>query len=413
MSEGRKHDRDSKRWLARGLPFHAALVAAGLLTGACAGPDAGPTRPNAVHFEGATIVTGDGSVIENGVFIVEDGRITDVGTVGQLAMPAGATHVDLTGRTVIPALVNTHVHLGVSHEELMEQLQQYAYYGVGTVQSMGLDSGAMVMDMRGESVPGGARYLTAGRGITAPEPGRSEVPHWITTEEEARAAVDELSGQGIELVKIWVDDRNGEFDKLTPELYGAVIDEAHANGQMVAAHIFSLEDAKGLLSAGVDAFAHSVRDIDIDEEGLTLFREHPNVVLIPNLPGADGDAFAVQARNLALLNGEGTRIAMGTDGGSPPAAHQEMADMVTAGMTPAEVLVASTSTGAAFLGLDDVGTIAAGNVADFVVLEANPVDDIANTQRIVSVYLRGAEVDRPAIEARMAAAAAAAPAGAP
>ena len=328
-------------------------------------------------------------------------------------MPPGATHVDLTGRTVIPALVNTHVHLGVSHAELTEQLQQYAYYGVGTVQSMGLDSGAMVMEMRGESVPGGARYLTAGRGITAPEPGRSEVPHWITTEEEARAAVEELSGQGIELVKIWVDDRNGEFDKLTPELYGAVIDEAHANGQLVAAHIFSLEDAKGLLRAGVDAFAHSVRDIDIDEEGLALFREHPNVVLIPNLPGSDGDAYPVQARNLALLNGAGTRIAMGTDGGSPPAAHQEMADMVMAGMSPAEVLVASTSTGAAFLGLDDVGTIAVGNVADFVVLEANPVDDIANTQRIVSVYLRGVEVDRPAIEARMNAAAAAAPAGAP
>jgi imidazolonepropionase-like amidohydrolase len=147
-----------------------------------------------------------------------------------------------------------------------------------------------------------------------------------------------------------------------------------------------------------------VRDVDIDEEGLALFREHPNVVLIPNLPGADGDAFAVQARNLALLNGAGTRIAMGTDGGSPPAAHQEMADMVTAGMSSAEVLVASTSAGAAFLGLDDVGTIAPGMVADFVVLRANPVDDIGNTTQIESVYLRGAAVDRAAIEARMAAA---------
>jgi imidazolonepropionase-like amidohydrolase len=375
------------------------------LLASCAGEDPAPPRPNATHFEGARIVVGDGSTIESGAFIVEDGRITDVGAVGELAMPPGATHVDLTGRTVIPALVNTHVHLGVTHEELTEQLQQFAYYGVGTVQSMGLDTGAMVMEMRGESVPGGARYLTAGRGITAPEPGRSEAPHWVTTPDEARAAVAETAGQGVELVKIWVDDRNGEFDKLTPELYGAVIDEAHANGQVVAAHIFSLEDAKGLLRAGVDAFAHSVRDIDIDDEGVALFREHPNVVLIPNLPGADGDAFAVQARNLALLNGAGTRIAMGTDGGSPPAAHQEMADMVTAGMSPAEVLVASTSTGAAFLGLDDVGTIAVGNVADFVVLEANPLDDIANTTRIAAVYLRGAEVDRAAIGARIDAAA--------
>jgi imidazolonepropionase-like amidohydrolase len=398
-------------------PLHVILASLGLcLLAACAGPDAGPSRPNATHFEGATIVVGDGSTIENGVFIVEDGRFTEVGAVGEVPMPPGATHVDLTGRTVIPALVNTHVHLGVAHQELTDQLQQYAYYGVGTVQSMGLDTGAMVMEMRGESVPGGARYLNAGRGITAPEPGRTEAPHWVTSDEEARAAVRELAGQSVELVKIWVDDRNGEYDKLAPELYGAVIDEAHANGQIVAAHIFALEDAKGLLRAGVDAFAHSVRDIDIDEEGLALFRENPNVVLIPNLPASDGEAFAVQARNLTLLNGAGTRIAMGTDGGSPPAAHQEMADMVTAGMSPAEVIVAATSTGAAFLGLDDVGTIGAGNVADFVVLEASPLDDIVNTTRIVSVYLRGAEVDRAAIEARMAAAEAAeaaAPAGAP
>ncbi len=376
-----------------------ALIA--LLTSACAGPDAGPPRPNATLYEGATLIVGDGSeLIVGGAFIVEEGRFTEVGVAGEVLLPPEATRVDLTGRTVIPALINTHVHLGVGRDELTSQLEEYAYYGVGTVQSMGLDSGTVVFEMQGESVPGGARYLTAGRGITAPEPGRSEAPHWVTTEEEARASVQELAGQGVELVKIWVDDRNGEYEKLSPELYGAVIDEAHQGGQIVAAHIFSLEDAKALLNAGIDAFAHSVRDIDIDDEGLALFRAHPNVFLIPNLPGADGEAFAVQARNLALLNDGGTRIAMGTDGGSPPAAHQEMADMVAAGMTPAQVLVAATKTSAELLGIFDLGTLEVGRIADFVVLDASPLDDIANTTRINAVYLRGTAVDRAAIEAR-------------
>ena len=217
---------------------------------------------------------------------------------------------------------------------------------MGTVQSLGLDSSGVTLQMRGESVPGGARYLTSNRGITAPEPGRSEVPHWITTPEEARTAVSDLSGQAIGFVKIWVDDRNGQYDKLTAELYAPVIEAAHANGQKVAAHIFALDDAKGLLRAGVDAFAHSVRDVEIDAEGLDLFRANPEFVLIPNLPGSGSGGFEVQASNLAALNELGTLIAMGTDGGSPPAAHQEMADMVTAGMTPVEVLVSATRNGA-------------------------------------------------------------------
>jgi imidazolonepropionase-like amidohydrolase len=305
-----------------------------------------------------------------------------------------------------------------------------AYYGAGMVVSLGQDSADVPFIMRDEVVPDGARFRTAGPGIVGPEPGRSEVPSWVTTEAEARTAVQELAAQQVDFVKIWVDDRNGQYERLSPALYGAVIDEAHNHGLRVTAHIFRLEDAKGLLRAGIDAFAHGIRDQDIDDELVALWKERPGVVLVPNLPGpgvvedlgwlsgtvpadelrdmqerstdrpAAQESFGIQARNLARLNREGVTIAFGTDGSNPWAVHQEMEDMVRSGMTPAEVLVAATSSSAELMALDDVGSVATGKSADFIVLDANPTVDITNTRRISAVYLRGARVDRDALGAR-------------
>ena len=394
-------------------------------------PDETPVVTGVTVFEGARLIVGDGSApIENATLIVDDTRFVQVGRTGDVEVPAGAARVNLTGRTVIPAIIDTHTHLSRTRAELVEDLQRKAYYGVGVAMSLGQDSGDLAFQVREETIPDAARYRTAGQGITMPEPGRSDIPYWITSEEEARTAVRELAALNVDLVKIWVDDRNGQYEKLTPELYGAVIDEAHQHGLRVTAHIFALEDAKGLLRAGIDAFAHGIRDRDIDDELVALFQERPDVVLVPNLPNRgvaedlgwlgetipaeelqglqDGytdrpdaqEQFGIQARNLARLNAEGVRIAFGTDGNAGWSPHLEMADMVASGMTPHEVIVAATRNSADLLELADVGTVEAGKSADFVVLEANPLDDIANTRQIEAVYLRGTEVDRAALSAR-------------
>ena len=377
----------------------------------------------AVLFEGARLITGDGSApIENAVFTVDQGRFAAVGSAGEVSIPEGATRVDLTGMTVIPAIVDAHTHMNTTREALIEDLRQRAYFGIGAAVSMGSDGLDAPLDLRGEEIPGAARFRSAGLGITRPEPGRRMV-HWVDTEAEARQAVRDEAARNVDLIKVWVDDRDGQFEQMTPALYGAVIDEAHQHGLRVAAHIFDLEDAKGLLRAGVDVFAHGVRDRDVDDEFVELVGEHPNVVLIPNLPnrgvstdlgwlagvlpddelealqagGADAqaqEAFGIQARNLARLSDAGMTVAFGTDGNTPWAPHVEMEDMVAAGMTPAQVLVAATRNAAEVLGLTDMGVIEPGKSADFVVLEADPLVDITNTRRIVSVYLRGEEVER-------------------
>ena len=195
-------------------------------------------------------------------------------------------------------------------------------------------------------------------------------------------------------------------------------------GLRVTAHIFDLEDGKGLIRAGVDAFAHGVRDRPIDDEFLALWKQHPNLVLGPNLPdrgvkvdlswmkagvSAGGirqaregqrrqrhpEAFhGIQARNLAVMNKAGARIVLGTDGNRAWGPHEEMEDMVLAGMTPMQVIVAATRNGAEFLRIADAGTLEAGKSADFIVLDANPLDDITNTRKISSVVLRGVTLDR-------------------
>jgi imidazolonepropionase-like amidohydrolase len=388
--------------------------------------DLAPQAQDAVTaLEGVRVIVGDGRApIENATIVVSSGRIAQVGPSASVRVPAGAVRVNLAGKTVMPTIVDTHVHLSTAREALLTDLRRRAQFGVGAAMSLGLDPPGDAFKVRAEAPAGVARYFTAGRGITLPEPGRSDVPYWVTTEAEARQAVRDQAALQVDFIKIWVDDREGKYKKMPPAIYAAVIDEAHKAKLRVAAHIYNLADAKGLLQAGIDAFAHGIRDVDVDDELVALIRARKQVVLIPNLPdrgvaadyswlkGAIPDdelskiqaastdrpqvqaVWGIQARNLKRLSDAGVTIALGTDGNTAWAPHVEMADMVAAGMTPMQVIVAATRNGAEFLRMDDSGMIATGKRADLLVLDGNPVDDITNTRKISAVYLQGVKVDR-------------------
>jgi imidazolonepropionase-like amidohydrolase len=425
------------------LTHSAALVAASLA--AVAIPSA--QMPGGVTaFTGARVVDGtDRPPIDNATIVVRGGRIVAVGPAARVTVPAGAERVSLAGKTVIPGLVNAHGHVGntaglepapYSAETVQRDLRTYAAYGVTTVYSLGDDKAAGIAARDAQKTPAldRARLFVAGP-VLAPK-----------TVEDARKLVDEDAAMKVDIVKIRVDDNLGTTAKMAPDIYRAVIDQAHKKGLRVAVHLFYLDDAKAVLDAGADFIAHSVRDTAVDEAFAamlkrrdvcycpTLMREvstfvyestpawfsdplflkhvDPKTVETLKQPARQEQmrssksaqrykaGLDIASRNLKKLSDSGVTIAMGTDTG-PPARFQgyfelmELELMAKAGLTPRQVLASATRDAARCMKLDaEVGTLEANKWADFVVLDADPLADIANVKKISAVYVAGNAVAR-------------------
>ena len=468
-------------------PSNFVKTAAILLTCALAACSTVETQGTQVTvFEGARLITGEGNApIENSAFIVENTRFTRVGRRGELPAPAGAVHVDLSGKTVMPAKVDLHGHIGYQHvydgtmskayftrENLIDHLERLAYHGISAVVSIAdlvdrsdlhggrTNWGDVPLRVRNEIIPGAALFKTAGPGIAWPDsgaqghPSRADVPYPVTTVEEARAATLDYIKMKPEFIKIWVDDRNGTRKRLTPPLYRVILEEAKKANIPVAAHNITLADAKELMRLGVEGWLHPpVRGgEEPDEEFLAMIRDRKARNDRPNMWFNDSGGVAVggrdawndpllketisaaqiqehygeflknltpeaveRARQNARKSGviarkliaAGMKLVLGSDTGQtrffigwyPQLLFESWVAM---GFTPMEAIVFATRDGAEIAKVN-TGLIATGRNADFVVLDANPLDDIANSRRINKVFLRGQEVDRARLRAKWAA----------
>jgi imidazolonepropionase-like amidohydrolase len=418
----------------RKLALYITILLPPLLTAhlACAEP-----APDGIAWCGVRIIDGTGRpAIEKGTLVARNGQIEAVGR--NVKPPKGLQCMDGSGKTIIPGLISAHSHVNDA-----SQLGIYLRDGITTVLSLGGAKEFSLRDQAANAAQGTVPHLY----VAGPIQDSTAIPGAVAvhTPDEARKNVDELVQHRPDIVKLRVDDFLGTRPKMSPEVYSAIIDEAHKAGYRVAAHVVLLDDAKGVLRAGVDYIAHSVRDHQVDDEFISLMKKR-SVFYCPTLtrevavftyserPKFFDDPFFLQEadpaeiakledpkhqeavrndasaqwykehlpiamRNLKKISDAGVEIVMGTDTGGGPGRfqgyfeHLELEYETKAGLTPMQALISASRAPAKLLHISDhAGTLERGKRADFVVLNANPLDDIRNTRKIDSVWIGGVRV---------------------
>ncbi|UYL07361.1 amidohydrolase family protein [Bdellovibrio sp. SKB1291214] len=436
------------------------LVLGAILFGACTHKNVASSLSgdDLIILKGARLIDGLGAPARDNVnIILRHDRILAIQDAME-PVPEKAKVLELQGKTIIPALMSSHVHLGmtngveagsrqVTEENDLRQLYKFSKYGVAGVLSLGTDLD-FIYKIRENSQRVDSTLplvLTAGRGFGVPggaPPATMGIDQVYRPKNaaEAKKQVAELASKKPNVIKIWVDDFDHSMKKkMEPEIYRAIIQEAHAHKIPVAAHVYYLADAKLLAQEGVDIFAHSVRDQAVDMELISLMKLH-NTAYIPTL--ALDDAFFVYAekpswmresffqgaldpgveqwlqksykpksssrddlkmaqQNAMALFKSGIVIGLGTDSGANQmriqgfAEHRELQLLVEAGFTPLEAIRIGTVNNANIMGIaKDYAGIAPNMKANLLVLDADPSEDITNTQKIHSVIINGKLIER-------------------
>lgn len=425
--------------LKRGQGVAATIAAAMLLSF----PGAVSAREAPILFRDVNLFDGHRMSAHRSV-LVRDGHIAWVGS--QLARVKGATVVDGSGKTLLPGLIDAHVHLPHIHTD--EALTQSARLGVTTVIDMFTDQPTLkiLKALEAADGPGLADLRTAGVGATAPgghptELGGAEIPT-ISSPSEADSFISHRVAEGSDFIKVILEDASqygGQikpFPTLNEATLRALIEAAHRRGKMVAVHVQTEAFARLAIEAGADGLAHSLLGSSLSPDFGRFAAAH-HVFVIPTLTAeyvacgkldnvalANDRALMAQTfpqftallkrskRTTSIscaatdeavkqLNDAGVDLLIGTDSPAPGSTYgastlDELALFVSDGMSPVKALIAATSTPARIFHLNDRGEIAPGKRADLLLVSGDPSRNIEDVKNILGVWKKGREIPRVA-----------------